>query len=175
VAITDDWAMLQDILVENRCRVAVRMERAWVKRVFADNICDVETIEVRRAMGIDSPLRLLRTKYHRLSRRERTKLCRLLVAHSIGLHREEAKTQKNLLRNAQVILSAVAVGFLNSPVDSIIRIFKREKWSAVIAPENELKFEGLLEPPDTMALPHLGILSAPSSKKISSTFSAVRS
>ncbi len=148
VKITDDWALLQDIIIAKPCRVGVFMPRSWVKRVNSDNICDVETMKVKRAMEIDSPQRLLLKNHDRLSRHERARIHRRLAISALSLLTEEARSSNNVIRNATDFCSAAFCALANAPVESISKLLNRGIYLAEEPSSEDLRKENLLDPPE---------------------------
>jgi len=153
VKVTDDWAMLQDIVIAKPCRVGVFMPRSWVKRVNDDNVCDVETTPVRRAMEIDSPQRLVRENYARLSRHERARIYRRISMNVLEHLRRENISSENLIRNVSDVCTSTFYSFFNAPGDFLLKLFLRGAWSPAEPSAEALRNEGLLEPPGSLELP----------------------
>ncbi|CAN5502111.1 hypothetical protein BH10CYA1_BH10CYA1_39710 [soil metagenome] len=147
VKITDDWALLQDIIIARPRRIGVFMPRSWVKRVNKDNVCDVESMNVRRAMEIDSPQRLLRKNSARLSRLERARIHRRVAISALALLKQEARSGNNLIKNTTDLCTAAVCGFANAPVDFLSKLIRRGTWAALEPSTDDLRKEGLLEPP----------------------------
>ncbi len=155
VKITDDWALLQDILIAQPCRVGVFMTRSWVKRVKSDNICDVETTKVKRAMEIDSPQRLLRKNHNRLSRRERSRIHRRLAVSAWALLKEEGPSGDNALKNTTDFCMSSICAFVNAPIDCIARLLNRGIWIPEEPSPEDLRKENLLDPPEQILFAEL--------------------
>lgn len=152
VKITDDWALLQDIIIAKPCRVGVFMPRSWVKRVNSDNICDVETADVRRAMEIDSPKRLLRKNRNRLSRPERARIHRRIAISALGLLRDEGYSGEKVLKNAADFCTSAFCAFAIAPAESLSKLMNRGVWTIEEPTSEDLRNENLLELPSDEAL-----------------------
>ncbi|MBS1954170.1 MAG: glycosyltransferase family 2 protein [Cyanobacteria bacterium SZAS-4] len=157
VKITDDWALLQDILIAKQCRVGVFMPRSWVKRVNSDNICDVETTKVKRAMEIDSPQRLLRKNHKLLSKRERSRINRRLAISALALLKKETGSGNNVIRNATDFCMATFFAFATAPIESFSKLMNRGVYLVEEPSSEDLLKENLLEPPDQILFSELDI------------------
>jgi glycosyltransferase involved in cell wall biosynthesis len=143
--ITDDWGLLQDVVLSKPCRVAVNMQRSWLKRVQQDNICDLDGMKTRRAIEIDSPRRVLTANGNSLTRKEKARLYRRLAMSLLVFSKIARAEPIGISIGVNEIVSAFIAGMANAPIDFIEKVIRRTSHSFPPAPAAALEQSGLLE------------------------------